>query len=125
MSKSTVDYDEQSYEDWYESQNFEKHSESTLKKMDEEIRLKVEKELKTLIVMDPTEYMLYHKYAEIQDWLPTQNMSHINWVKRLIWKMDNKSDFRRIEPELIFVGNEIEVKTKNISSNDTYKIFNF
>jgi hypothetical protein len=71
-------------------------------------------ELKTLIVMDPTEYMLYHKYAEIQDWLPTQNMSHINWVKRLMWKLDDKSDFRRIEPELIFVGNEIEVKTKNI-----------
>ena len=114
MSKSTVDYDEQSYEDWYESQNFEKYSESTLKKMDEEIRLKVEKELETLIVMDPTEYMLYHKYAEIQDWLPTQNMSHINWVKRLMWKLDDKSDFRRIEPELIFVGNEIEVKTKNI-----------
>ena len=119
MSKSTADYDVQSYEEWIDSQTFEKHSESALKKMDEEIRLKVENELKTLIVMDPTEYMLYHKYAEIQDWLPTQNMSHINWVKRLMWKLDDKSDFRRIEPELIFVGNEIEVKTKNIWGQDS------
>ena len=119
MSKSTADYDVQSYEEWIYSQSFEKYSESALKKMDDEIRLKVENELKTLIVMDPTEYMLYHKYAEIQDWLPTQNMSHINWVKRLMWKLDDKSDFRRVEPELIFVGNEIEVKTKNIWGQDS------
>ena len=114
MSESKLDYDKAAYQEWYESQNFQKHSESVLKEMDDEIRSKVDKELKTLIVMDPTEYMLYHKHAEIQDWLPTQNMSHINLVKRLIWKMTDKSDFRRIEPELIFVGNEIEVKTKNI-----------
>ena len=114
MSESKLDYDKAAYQEWYDSQNFHKHSESVLKEMDDEIRSKVDKELKTLIVMDPTEYMLYHKHAEIQDWLPTQNMSHINWVKRLIWKMTDRSDFRRIEPELIFVGNEIEVKTKNI-----------
>jgi len=114
MSESKLDYDKAAYQEWYESQNFQKHSESVLKEMDDEIRSKVDKELKTLIVMDPTEYMLYHKHAEIQDWLPTQDMSHINWVKRLIWKMTDKSDFRRIEPELIYVGNEIEVKTKNI-----------
>jgi len=114
MSESKLDYDKAAYQEWYDSQNFQKHSESVLKEMDDEIRSKVDKELKTLIVMDPTEYMLYHKHAEIQDWLPTQNMSHINWVKRLIWKMTDRSDFRRIEPELIFVGNEIEVKTKNI-----------
>lgn len=114
MSESKLDYDKAAYQEWYDSQNFQKHSESVLKEMDDEIRSKVDKELKTLIVMDPTEYMLYHKHAEIQDWLPTQDMSHINWVKRLIWKMTDRSDFRRIEPELIFVGNEIEVKTKNI-----------
>ena len=114
MSESKVDYDKAAYQEWYDSQNFQKYSESVLKEMDDEILSKVDKELKTLIVMDPTEYMLYHKHAEIQDWLPTQDMSHINWVKRLIWKMTDRSDFRRIEPELIFVGNEIEVKTKNI-----------
>jgi hypothetical protein len=119
MSESKLDYDKAAYQDWYDSQNFQKYSESVLKEMDDEIRSKVEKELKTLIVMDPTEYMLYHKHAEIQDWLPTQSMSHINWVKRLIWKMTDKSDFRRIEPELIYVGNEIEVKTKNIWGHES------
>jgi len=118
MSKS-VDYqNDDAYRDWFASQNFKRLSQSVEKSMDDEMRLLVSKELEHLSAMSAPEYMLWHKYNEIQDWLPTQSKSHIEWVKRTIWKPKGKSDYRRIEPELIFVRDSFHIKSKNIWGED-------
>ena len=60
---------------------------------------------------------LYLKWQEIQKWLPSQSQKNIQWVKRLIWTPAGISDYRRIEPELIFVKNEVEYEKTDIWGN--------
>jgi len=110
--------DDSLYTDWASAQNFKTLPSTVLQKMDDEIREKVKDELSYLIKMDATEYALWHKFNEVQEWLPNQKMSHINWVKRTIWKPQGKSDYRRIEPELIFVKDSFHIKSKNIWGED-------
>jgi len=108
------------FEEWYSDQGIKKISATNQKKYDEEIREKVINELIHLKSMDSTEYALWHKYNEIKEWLPLQNKSHIDWVKRTIWKPNGKSDFRRIEPELIFVRDSYKIKSKTILGENSY-----
>jgi hypothetical protein len=99
--------------DWVASQQ-KKTSSTVLDAMGLELRKNIREELQKFQDMDATEYTLWHKYNEIQEWLPTQSKSHIDWVKRNIWKPKGRSDFRRIEPELIFVRDAYQLKSKNI-----------
>ena len=109
-----------SFEEWFSEQNIKKLSVPNQQKYDEEIKEQVVKELIHLKSMDSTEYALWHKFNEIKEWLPQQNKSHINWVKRTIWKPKGKSDFRRIDPELIFVRDSYKIKSKTILGDDSY-----
>ena len=102
------------YNAWVLSQNLQTIPAAVQKNLDDALRTKVKDELASLIQMDAPEYALWHKFNEVQEWLPHQKMSHINWVKRTIWKPQGKSDFRRIEPELIFVKESFNLKSKNI-----------
>ena len=102
------------YLDWLKSQGQRKTSKSAQNALELQLKQSVREELKKFKSMDASEYMLWHKYHEIQDWLPNQSISHINWVKRNIWKPKGRSDFRRIQPELIYVRDEYHLKSKNI-----------
>lgn len=62
---------------------------------------------------------LYLKQLEIKNWLPKQDQSKIDWVKRLIWMPQGRSDFRRIEPELIHVNSHFEFQAKNFWGEPT------
>jgi hypothetical protein len=64
-----------------------------------------------LTVKDNT---LFHKYHELQDWLPKQDPEQIRWVKNQIWKPSGISDYRRINPELILVDGHYEIEALNI-----------
>lgn len=107
------------YSEWFASQGFNKMTKQKQEEYDVEVARVVEEELKNFNSMNATEYALWHKFNEIQDWLPSQSTSHINWVKRTIWKPKGKSDFRRIEPELIFVKDFFPIKSKNIWGEET------
>ena len=108
------------FEEWLSEQTVKKLSAPNQKKYDEEMRVLVDKELVHLKAMDSTEYALWHKYNEIKEWLPNQNKSQINWVKRTIWKPQGKSDYRRIDPELIFIRDSYKIKSKTILGEDTH-----
>lgn len=113
----------QSFDEWVSNQKIKKYSASAASKYDDQIKEKVSAELTNLKAMDSTEYALWHKFNEIKEWLPEQSKSHINWVKRTIWKPQGKSDYRRIEPELIFVRNSYKIKSKTILGEDTFVEF--
>jgi hypothetical protein len=102
------------YLEWLQSQGQRKGSKSALNALELQLKQAVRDELARSKSMDATEYMLWHKYQEVQEWLPSQSISHINWVKRNIWKPKGRSDFRRIQPELIYVRDEYHLKSKNI-----------
>lgn len=110
----------QTFDEWLSEQTIKKLSASAQKKYDDEMRDKIVTELANLKTMDSTEYALFHKFNEIKEWLPTQSKSHINWVKRTIWKPQGKSDYRRIEPELIFVRDAYKIKSKTILGEDSH-----
>ncbi len=106
------------YLEWYATQDQKKISTSALDAIELELRKNTLDELKMFKRMDATEYTLWHKFNEIQEWLPSQSKSHIDWVKRNIWKPKGRSDFRRIEPELIYVRDDYQLKSKNIWGED-------
>jgi Domain of unknown function (DUF4338) len=118
MSKSSNTVNDPSYQQWLEGQSQKRISNSALTLIESELRKKVLEELSNFKSMDATEYTLWHKFQEIQEWLPNQDKSHIDWVKRNIWKPKGRSDFRRIEPELIFVKEDHHLKSKNIWGED-------
>lgn len=66
---------------------------------------------------------LYLKQQEIQQWLPTQDQEQIAQVKRSIWKPVGRSDFRRIEPELIFVRSHFQVQARDIWGDPSVRYF--
>lgn len=109
-----------SFKEWVRGQTFPKLTNSKKEQYDAEIKETISAELSNLKNMDSTEYALWHKFNEIKEWLPQQNKSHINWVKRTIWKPQGKSDFRRIEPELIFVRDSFRIRSKTILGHDSY-----
>lgn len=80
----------------------------------QEIYELVKNDLTKQISMDVKENTLFHKYHELQDWLPKQDAGTIRWVEKLIWKPKGKSDYRRIQPELILVDGHYEVESLNI-----------
>jgi hypothetical protein len=122
MAKSNLSLDKD-YLSWLLSQSM------VLSTKEREIRTKeikklVKKDLDVQLKMDVKENTLFHKYHELRDWLPKQKISDLRWVERLIWKPMGKSDFRRIEPELIFVDGHYEIDSINIwgeSQTDIYE----
>lgn len=102
------------YQYWYSSQSFKKLSKMQESKLDNAIREKIQGEFNLFKGMDVNEYTLWHKYREVQDWMSNQNFSEIQRVKRQVWKPKGIGDFRRIEPELVYVRPEYEVERINI-----------
>lgn len=66
---------------------------------------------------------LFHKYYELQDWLPKQDPDEILVVKNNIWNPVGKSDYRRLKPELILVDGHYEVESKNIWGESKTQVY--
>lgn len=79
-----------------------------------ELRAKLEEELDAFKHEGIQGWDLYLKQQEIKKWLPKQDPKQIRWVERLIWKPEGRSDFRRLEPELIYVKSSYQIEVKNI-----------
>jgi len=75
---------------------------------------RVQQEVELLKTLSAKERLLYQKKDEIDRWLPTQTVKDLLWVERNIFKIRGKSDFRRIDPELVEVTEDFELKTLNI-----------
>ena len=113
MSKRII-ADLPEYKDWLRSQSIKKVSTDTQLQLDKSLKKSIQKELSQFKSMDVNEYTLWHKYKEIQEWLPNQPFGEIKRVKRQIWKPKGRGDFRRIEPELVYMKPEYEVERTNI-----------
>lgn len=105
---------DQEYQLWLSTQKNKKLNKQEITKLDDQLREKIRSELAVFKGMSTKEYNLWHKYQEIKEWMPKQNEHELAWVKRQIWMPKGKSDFRRIQPELIYVDDKIVVESKNI-----------
>ena len=64
-------------------------------------------EVDLLRSLSTKERFLYMKQDEIDRWYPTQTIKDILWVQRNIYTTRGKSDFRRIDPELVEVSDDL------------------
>lgn len=102
------------YKEWQSSQSLKSLTPSQIKSVDQLLRLKISKEFDRFKKMDVNEYTLWHKFKEVSDWMPKQSRGEIERVKRSIWKPTGIGDFRRIDPELVYVKPEYEIEKINI-----------
>jgi hypothetical protein len=109
-SKLSHDFD---YKDWKKSQP-KKKSEDEIAAYTKQIQRLVKSDLDHQINLSVKDNTLFHKYHELQEWLPKQDAEKIRWVKNLIWSPKGKSDYRRINPELVLVDGHYEVDALNI-----------
>jgi len=115
------------YNEWLKTQNFPQLTKKQIKDWDKKIRDKILRELRFYKKMDVFEYNLYQKQDEVKDKLSSFEDWEIKWVKKLIWKPKDiknyRGEFRRINPELLFCGNEFQIKSKDIYGNDSITVF--
>ena len=78
------------------------------------IEARVRKEVEILKTLSAKDRLLYQKKDELDRWLPTQTQKDLLWVERNIFKIRGKSDFRRMDPELVEVTDDFELQTLNI-----------
>ena len=74
----------------------------------------VRSEVDILRSLSTKERFLYMKRDEIERWYPSQTVKDILWVQRNIYTTRGKSDFRRIDPELVEVSDDLVLETRNI-----------
>lgn len=82
--------------------------------LDDELRDILEKELTELRTSDIAEFMLRHKYHEVQSFVGKVGIKTINEVKEMMYRPTSLDDFHNIEPELLYVHESVDMPHTNI-----------
>jgi hypothetical protein len=77
---------EDQYKDWLRTNPTKKYSESEKKKLDDELRKKISKELNITAEYGIQEFMLLHKWNEVREFVKNTDPKDIEEVEKLIWK---------------------------------------
>jgi Domain of unknown function (DUF4338) len=112
-------YLDDAYWGWINSAKINPVPDESIQDVDQSLKDSILKELDYLSSLDVTEYSLHHKYLELQDWFPSQDLDVIHEVKDLIWKPRGRGDYRYIEPELVFVKNSVLLDAVDFFGNKT------
>ena len=112
---------DQQYKNWLRTNPIKNYSDDEIKSLDDGIRQKITEELNITGEMDIKEFMLLHKYNEVKDFVSTQDPNEIEEVRNLIWKPVGRSDFRRIQPELILTSDSVDIKKVNFWGDVTHE----
>lgn len=81
------------------------------------LRQQIKKQLRDFLEGDAASYALYHKWLEVRDFVKTQSRKDLDEVYRLLWVPKGISDFRRLEPELIWVKNATSFESVDFWGN--------
>lgn len=116
-------YREYQYKDWLRTNPIKRLSPAEKEQLDDEIRNQIINELGNTGSIDISEYMLLHKYEEVKNFVRKTDPKEIEEVRNLIWKPIGRSDFRRIEPELILTSDSIDIKKTDFWGEDHYQTY--
>jgi len=109
------------YKEWVKRNPIKRLSKDESESLDEKLRQEIIEELGTTGEFNIDEYMLLHKWKEVREFVPKQDPKEIEEVKNLIWKPQGRSDFRRIEPELVLTSDTLEIQHKDFFGKTTYR----
>ena len=109
------------YQEWLKTNPTKRLSAEDKQRLDDDLRDLIARELNITGELEIDEFMLLHKWYEVQDFVPKQDPDEIERVKNLIWKPKGRSDFRRIEPELVLTSDTLEIKRTNFWNKISYQ----
>ena len=66
------------------------------------------------------ERMLKHKWAEVNKKLKSYSPEFLEELRQKVWIPNDKSDYRRIIPEMVLISDRIRIKRKDIFGNETH-----
>ena len=98
----TPPFYENQYKEWKKKTPLPTASVSTPK-----LRSEIRKQLRNFREGDAATYALYHKWLEIKEFVRTRTRDELDEVYRLMWVPKGISDFRRLQPELIWVKDTV------------------
>jgi hypothetical protein len=101
-TKKNLPFYVKQYQEWKKKTPLPDTSISTQK-----LRSEIRKQLRNFREGDAASYALYHKWLEIKDFVRTRKRDELDEVYRLMWVPKGISDFRRLQPELIWVKDTI------------------
>ena len=113
----------QQYKNWLKTNPIKQYSPEDILKLDEDIRQQIILELDVTGDFNITEFMLLHKYKEVQKFVSSQDPKEIEEVRKLLWKPQGRSDFRRIVPELVLTSDSVEIKKINFWGEESYQSY--
>lgn len=113
------------YWNWLETANRNPISDDRVADFELKLKEEIKEQLDYLRSVDVNEYALFHKYHELQDWVPKQDIDVVHEVRDLIWKPKGRGDYRYIDPELVFVKNSVLLESVDYFGNTSTKTVQF
>ena len=116
-------YAEDQYKEWLKLNPIKKYTEQQLTELDEKITAVIVKELEHTSSIGIDEYMIEHKWQEIQEFHTKFKTTpeEVEEVKNLMWRPKGRSDYRRIEPELLLITDNGAIQHTDFWGKTTYR----
>lgn len=116
-------YSDFQYKEWLKLNPIKKYSDEKIKELDKKLTELIVKELEHTSSIGIDEYMIEHKWNEIKEFHKNfkTTSEEVEEVKNLMWKPKGRSDFRRIEPELLLTTDNADIQHTDFWGHTTYR----
>jgi len=116
-------YSEYQYKEWLKLNPAKKYTDDEIQKLDEDLKKVIIKELQHLSSIGIEEYMVEHKWKEIKEFHIEHKTTpgEVEEVRRLMWSPKGRSDYRRIEPELLLTTDDADIQHTDFWGKTDYR----
>ena len=116
-------YSDFQYKEWLKLNPPKKYTSEQKLKLDEDLKKIIIKELKHLSSIGIEEYMIEHKWKEINEFHTKHRTTpeEVEEVRKLLWTPKGRSDYRRIEPELLLTTDTANIQHTDFWGETSYR----
>ena len=116
-------YSDYQYKEWLKLNPIKQYTDDEKLKLDEDLKKVIIKELQHLSSIGIEEYMVEHKWKEIKDFHIEHKTTpeEVEEVRRLMWSPKGRSDYRRIEPELLLTTDGADIQHTDFWGKTGYR----
>ena len=116
-------YSDYQYKEWLKLNPTKKYTDDEILKLDEDLKKVIIKELQHLSSIGIEEYMVEHKWKEIKEFHIEHKTTpeEVEEVRRLMWSPKGRSDYRRIEPELLLTTDDADIQHTDFWGKTDYR----
>ena len=116
-------YSDYQYKEWLKLNPIKQYTDEEKLKLDEDLKKVIIKELQHLSSIGIEEYMVEHKWKEIKDFHIEHKTTpeEVEEVRRLMWSLKGRSDYRRIEPELLLTTDDADIQHTDFWGKTGYR----